>query len=52
MWACDGNAAAQTWTVAANGTIQIDGGCLDITGANFANGTTHLAPSWTCWRTT
>jgi hypothetical protein len=25
--------------VASNGTLTIDGGCLDITGANFNNGT-------------
>jgi hypothetical protein len=46
IWACDGNAAAQNWTVNSNGTITIDGGCLDITGANFNNGT-HLE-LWTC----
>ena len=27
IWACDGNTAAQNWTVASNGTLQIDGGC-------------------------
>jgi hypothetical protein len=46
IWACDGNAAAQNWTVNSNGTLTIDGGCLDITGANFNNGT-HLE-LWTC----
>ncbi len=46
IWACDGNAAAQNWTVNANGTLTIDGGCLDITGANFNNGT--LVELWTC----
>jgi non-reducing end alpha-L-arabinofuranosidase len=46
MWDCDGNAAAQTWTVASNGTLQIDGGCMDITGANYSNGT--LIEWWTC----
>jgi hypothetical protein len=46
MWDCDGNTAAQNWTVASNGTIQIDGGCLDITGAKTANGT--LIEWWTC----
>ena len=30
----------------SNGTIQIDGGCLDITGASFANGT--LIEWWPC----
>jgi formylmethanofuran dehydrogenase subunit C len=30
----------------ANGTITIDGGCLDITGANYSNGT--LVELWTC----
>jgi non-reducing end alpha-L-arabinofuranosidase len=46
MWDCDGNAAAQNWTVASNGTLQIDGGCMDITGAKTANGT--LIEWWTC----
>ena len=27
MWTCDGNTAAQNWTVESNGTLQIDGGC-------------------------
>ena len=36
----------QNWTVNTNGTITIDGGCLDITGANYANGT--LVELWTC----
>jgi len=46
MWDCDGNAAAQNWTVSTSGTLTIDGGCLDITGANFSNGT--LVELWTC----
>ena len=39
MFTCNGFAAAQSWTVASNGTLQIDGGCMDITGGNTANGT-------------
>jgi non-reducing end alpha-L-arabinofuranosidase len=46
MWACDGNTAAQNWTVNGNGTLTIDGGCMDITGANYSNGT--LIEWWTC----
>jgi hypothetical protein len=46
MWDCDGNTAAQNWTVNSNGTLTIDGGCMDITGANFSNGT--LIDLWTC----
>jgi non-reducing end alpha-L-arabinofuranosidase len=46
MWACDGNTAAQNWTVNSNGTLTIDGGCMDITGANYSNGT--LIEWWTC----
>ena len=46
IWDCDGNAAAQNWTVNANGTLTIDGGCMDITGATYANGT--LIEWWTC----
>ena len=57
MWDCDGNTAAQNWTVNSNGTLTIAGGCMDITGANFSNGT--LIELWTCnggtnqqWRAT
>jgi non-reducing end alpha-L-arabinofuranosidase len=46
MWDCDGNTAAQNWTVNSNGTLTIDGGCMDITGANYSNGT--LIEWWTC----
>ncbi len=46
IWDCDGNTAAQNWTVNSNGTLTIDGGCMDITGANFSNGT--LIDLWTC----
>jgi hypothetical protein len=46
MWDCDGNTAAQNWTVNSNGTLTIDGGCMDITGAKTANGT--LIEWWTC----
>ena len=35
IWDCDGNTAAQNWTVNSNGTLTIDGGCMDITGANY-----------------
>jgi len=46
MWDCDGNTAAQNWTVNSNGTLTIDGGCMDITGAKTADGT--LIELWTC----
>jgi hypothetical protein len=46
IWACDGYAPAQNWTVNTNGTITIDGGCLDITGANGNNGTP--VELWAC----
>src|SRR5580692_3632255 len=46
MWACDGNTAAQNWTVNSNGTLTIDGGCMDITGAKYTNGT--LVEWWPC----
>jgi hypothetical protein len=39
LFTCNGVAAAQSWTVASNGTLTIDGGCMDITGANYSNGT-------------
>jgi hypothetical protein len=46
IWDCDGNTAAQNWTVNSNGTLTIDGGCMDITNANYSNGT--LIEWWTC----
>jgi non-reducing end alpha-L-arabinofuranosidase len=46
IWTCDGNTAAQNWTVNSNGTLTIDGGCMDITNANYSNGT--LIEWWTC----
>jgi hypothetical protein len=46
MWACDGNSAAQNWTVNSNGTLTIDGGCMDISGAKYTNNT--LIELWTC----
>jgi hypothetical protein len=46
MWDCDGYAPGQSWTVASNGTLQIDGGCMDVTGANYSNGT--LIEWWSC----
>ena len=36
----------QQWTVASNGTLQVYGKCLDITGASTANGT--LVELWDC----
>ena len=32
--------------MASNGTVQINGNCLDITGASYTNGT--LIEEWTC----
>ncbi len=46
LYTCNGVAAAQSWTIASNGTVQIDGGCMDITGANYGNGT--LIEWWPC----
>ena len=46
LYTCNGAAAAQSWTVASNGTLTIDGGCMDITGANYSNGT--KIEWWTC----
>jgi len=47
LYTCDNVAAAQSWTLASDGSIQIDGGCMDIIGANYNNGT-HI--QWyTCW---
>jgi hypothetical protein len=46
MFDCNGIAAAQSWTINGNGTVSINGGCLDITGNRSANGT--LIELWTC----
>jgi protocatechuate 3,4-dioxygenase beta subunit len=45
MWDCNGT-AAQNWTIETDGTIRINGSCMDITGAGTANGT--LVELWTC----
>ena len=45
MWDCNGT-AAQNWTIESDGTIRINGSCMDITGAGTANGT--LVELWTC----
>ena len=45
MWDCTGG-ANQQWTAASNGTLQVYGKCLDITGANYSNGT--LIELWQC----
>jgi hypothetical protein len=47
LWDCDGYAPAQNWTLASNGSLQIDGGCMDITGANYSNGTP--LQWYSCW---
>jgi hypothetical protein len=46
LFTCNGIAAAQSWTLATNGTVGIDGGCMDITNASTANGA--LIEWWTC----
>jgi Ricin-type beta-trefoil lectin domain-like len=38
--------AAQNWTFPGNGTIGLNGKCMDITGAGTANGV--LVELWTC----
>ncbi len=38
LYDCNGT-AAQSWTVAGNGTLQVLGKCLDVTAAGTANGT-------------
>jgi len=43
---CNGVAAAQSWTINGDGTITIDGGCLQIAGHNSFNGTP--VQWWTC----
>jgi hypothetical protein len=46
LFTCNGVAAAQSWTVASNGTLTIGGGCMDITGASTSNGA--KIEWWTC----
>ena len=38
IYTCN-NTGAQQWTVAANGTLQVLGGCLDVTNGGTTNGT-------------
>jgi glucosylceramidase len=38
LFTCNGS-AAQQWTVAANGTLQVLGKCMDVAAAGTANGT-------------
>jgi Ricin-type beta-trefoil lectin domain len=45
-WQCNNGAGAQEWTVAANGTIQIEGKCLDATDHEVTPGTT--VQLWSC----
>ncbi|HEX4788811.1 MAG TPA: ricin-type beta-trefoil lectin domain protein [Actinospica sp.] len=45
IWSCNGT-AAQSWTVASNGTLQVLGGCLDVTSSGTAAGT--KVQYWTC----
>ncbi len=45
LWDCTGG-PSQKWTIAANGTIDINGQCLDITGASYSNGT--KVEIWSC----
>ncbi len=45
MWDCDGG-ANQPGPSTSNGTLQVYGKCMDITGANYNNGT-HIE-LWDC----
>ncbi len=45
MWDCNGG-ASQNWTIETNGTIGINGQCMDVTGASTANGA--LVEEWAC----
>ncbi|WAZ26237.1 ThuA domain-containing protein [Streptomyces cinnabarinus] len=45
LWTCNGT-GAQTWTLAANGTVQALGKCLDVSGGGSADGT--RIQLWTC----
>ena len=38
MWGCDSDAAAQSWTMESNGTVGMNGKCLDITGVQHDAG--------------
>ncbi|MDH6546192.1 glucose/arabinose dehydrogenase [Streptomyces sp. SAI-041] len=45
LWTCNGT-SAQTWTIAADSTIQALGKCLDVSGGATADGT--KVQLWTC----
>lgn len=46
IWDCNGDSAQTSWTVAANGTIQIYGSCIAAQNNGTANGT--LIVLWSC----
>jgi hypothetical protein len=39
IWACNGNAGSQLWTVEADATVRIQGMCLDVKQNGTGNGT-------------
>ncbi|MFI8306247.1 lectin [Streptomyces sp. NPDC085927] len=45
LWTCNGT-AAQTWTLAGDGTLRALGKCLDVSGGASADGT--RVQLWTC----
>jgi hypothetical protein len=36
-WTCNNNTGAQAWTIEANGTIQIEGKCMEVAGQALAD---------------
>ncbi|MEV6238971.1 ricin-type beta-trefoil lectin domain protein [Lentzea sp. NPDC051838] len=45
LWPCNGN-VAQSWTAPGDGTLRGDGKCLDVSGANTADGS--AVALWEC----
>jgi hypothetical protein len=49
LWTCVTGSANQTWTLADNGQVQIQGKCLDVDGNSTADGA--IVHMWDCYDT-
>jgi hypothetical protein len=46
IWQCNNGAGAQAWTIEPDGTLRIQGKCMDVKGKGVTNGS--LVDLWTC----
>ncbi|MGH3159994.1 MAG: ricin-type beta-trefoil lectin domain protein [Streptosporangiaceae bacterium] len=42
IWACNGNTDSQQWSFGTDGTVQVGGDCLGVSGGGTANGTAAI----------